>query len=267
MLRNWPRALISEHDALLSYLFSTLALPIKPHIQHPILQDLFHSQMNRFIRIMDIKQPSLPTTEPLGTSTGPRRSRNGCQQCRKRKRKCDEQHPRCLACVERQLPCNWRREPRRHQVARRHHQFNKDFTLPKEMRPLVTVFAVPSTSIQERLLSYFNTNSPLWLTSGGNVEECSGIIIPVALRNPLVMNCVLTLAAGDWGKYQPASTEMATLACGFYGQAIAGVNAALSHEVSASSSSGSASPEKTSWQSSGNSHHSLLLLPHVYLAC
>ncbi|KAH7010418.1 fungal-specific transcription factor domain-containing protein [Ilyonectria destructans] len=168
---------------------------------------------------------SLDSTE---SSIGARRSRKGCQQCRKRKRKCDERHPRCLACEERDLPCNWQREPRRPQIARRINHFNKDFTLPHEMRPLVTVFAVPSAPIQDGLLSYFNAKSPLWLTSGGDAASCSGVIVPIALHNPLVLNCVLVLAAGDLCKYQPASSDMASLTCGFYGQAIAGINLALS---------------------------------------
>ncbi|CAH0045619.1 unnamed protein product [Clonostachys solani] len=203
------------------------------------------------------EQSSLPNPTLPETSISPCRSRNGCQQCRQRKRKCDEQHPRCLACVERDLPCSWQRNPsRRRQLARRSHNFNKDFTLPQEMQPLVTVFAVPSTPIQERLLSYFNTNGPLWLTSGGNVEASSGVIIPVALQSPLVMNCVLTVAAGDLGKYQPANTEMTSLACGFYGQAIAGIHSALKKELSPTLQPASPSPGNSTLDSGSNDDHS-----------
>ncbi|KAL1873126.1 hypothetical protein VTK73DRAFT_1087 [Phialemonium thermophilum] len=176
-----------------------------------------------------------PDGSPSATSSscrplGAPRSRNGCQQCRKRKRKCDEHHPRCLACVDRGLPCDWGREPRQPQVARRRHHVNKDFTVPQEMRPLVTVFAAPSQPIQERLLSYFSTNSPLWLTSSGDTTACSDVIVPIALQNPVVYNCILALAAGDLAKYQPASSEMANLTYGFYGQAVAGINLALASE-------------------------------------
>ncbi|CAG9983776.1 unnamed protein product [Clonostachys byssicola] len=206
---------------------------------------------------MSLEQSVLPNPTLPESSISPCRSRNGCQQCRQRKRKCDEQHPRCLACIERDLPCNWQRNPsRRRQLARRSHNFNKDFTLPQEMQPLVTVFAIPSTPIQERLLSYFNTNGPLWLTSGGNVEASSGVIIPVALQSPLVMNCLLTVAAGDLAKYQPANTEMNSLACGFYGQAIAGIHSALKNKISSTLQPGLTSPGKSSSYSGSNSHHS-----------
>ena len=204
---------------------------------------------------MNPEQSQLQDATPLETRIGPRRSRNGCQQCRQRKRKCDEQHPRCRACSDRDLPCSWEREPRRRQVARRNQQFNKDFTLPQEMRCSVTVFAAPSTPTQERLLSYFNTHGPLWLTSSGNAAACSRVIIPVAARNPLVLNCVLALAAGDLGKYQPASTEMASLACGFYGQAIAGVNSALGNKLSTFSGPASPSSGTASSHSDGKDYH------------
>ncbi|CAI6088256.1 unnamed protein product [Clonostachys chloroleuca] len=207
---------------------------------------------------MPLEQSSWPNPALPESSVSPCRSRNGCQQCRQRKRKCDEQHPRCLACIERGLPCNWQRNPsRRRQLARRSHNFNKDFTLPQEMQPLVTVFAVPSTPIQERLLSYFHTNGPLWLTSGGNVEASSGVIIPVALQSPLIMNCVLTVAAGDLGKYQPANTDMTSLACGFYGQAVAGIHSALKNELSPTLQPASYSPGKSASESGSSNHNSL----------
>ncbi|KAF4461652.1 Zn(II)2Cys6 transcription factor [Fusarium albosuccineum] len=60
--------------------------------------------------------------------------------------------------------------------------------------------------------------------------------MPIASQCPLVLNCVLALAAGDLAKYQPASSGMASLTCGFYGQAVAGVNLALSHEFDSSGS-------------------------------
>ncbi|KAJ3515293.1 hypothetical protein NM208_g14982 [Fusarium decemcellulare] len=60
--------------------------------------------------------------------------------------------------------------------------------------------------------------------------------MPIASQCPLVLNCVLALAAGDLAKYQPASSGMASLTCGFYGQAVAGVNLALSREFDSSGS-------------------------------
>jgi hypothetical protein len=171
---------------------------------------------------------------PVAAPTA-RRSRAGCQQCRRRKRKCDEQHPRCAACLQRGLECIWQRdEPRRQQVARRQLQQNKDFTVPQEMRPLVTIFTVPPASIQQRLLSYFCANSPLWITAGGDANSmvCLDAIVPVALRSPLVFNCVLALAAGDMSKYQPASSGLASLTQGFYGQAVSGIHSAVNNELS-----------------------------------
>ncbi|KAH7133780.1 fungal-specific transcription factor domain-containing protein [Dactylonectria macrodidyma] len=165
-----------------------------------------------------------------------RRSRAGCQQCRQRKRKCDERHPRCAACIDRDLQCNWQREEPRRQVSRRQHLYNKEFTVPQEMRPLVTVFTVPSACIQQTLLSHFRVNSPLWLTAGGHEKSaaCLSVIMPVALRNPLVLNCVLALAAGDLSKYHPASSGLTSLAHGLYGQAVAGIHSALNKELSPS---------------------------------
>lgn len=164
----------------------------------------------------------------------PQRSKAGCQQCRRRKRKCDERHPACTGCVERGLPCNWQRqEPARRLVSRRQSQYNKDFTLPEEVRPHIVIFAAPSGPSVQTLLSHFYTTSPLWITSGGERrrEACLSLIMPVAERNPLVLNCVLVLAAGDLSKYCPSTSDMASLCHGFYGQAVAGLHSALNNEL------------------------------------
>ncbi|KAI0146129.1 fungal-specific transcription factor domain-containing protein [Xylariaceae sp. FL1272] len=162
-------------------------------------------------------------------ATPVRRSRSGCQQCRQRKRKCDEQHPSCSACLQRSLPCQWVREPSRPRVPHRHVQYNKAFEVPRDMRALVTVFTIPTTSIKERLLAHFRSHSPLWLTIGGDTRKTTllDIIMPVAARSQLVSDCILTLAAGDLSKSEPRSAEMSNLTNSFYGQAMSGLRSEL----------------------------------------
>jgi hypothetical protein len=164
------------------------------------------------------------------------RSRAGCRQCRQRKKKCNEQRPRCSACAARNLPCNWSRGPRGPPAARRDLRQNNDFALPQAMRLLVSVFVTPTATVQERLLSHFDSNGPLWLTSVGNADGSSKLVIPVAIRCPAVLNCILTVAAGDLSKYQPASSEMRSLTCGFYGQAVASIRSAIDSQISSSGS-------------------------------
>lgn len=167
------------------------------------------------------------------------RSKAGCQQCRRRKRKCDEVHPSCTGCVQRGLQCSWQRlEPARRLVSHRQYRYNKDFTVPEEMRPLVTVFAVASGSSVQTLLSHFCAASPLWITSGGErkADACLPLILPVARRNPMVLNCVLALAAGDLSKYSPCSSGMASLSHGFYGQAVAELHSELNNELASTHS-------------------------------
>ncbi|KAL4786575.1 fungal-specific transcription factor domain-containing protein, partial [Aspergillus varians] len=177
----------------------------------------------------DTTDRSSPPEAPL-----PARSRSGCQQCRRRRRKCDEQHPCCTACLTRNLPCNWEREKttRKHSYHRRLHQ-NKDFAVPEEMAPFTTIIATPTAPMVDTLMVHFSEVSPLWLTIGGRKKrsDCLDIIMPCITRSPLVLNCVLAVAAGDLSKYQPASADMATLSCGFYGQAVAGIRSALNTEL------------------------------------
>lgn len=105
--------------------------------------------------------------------------------------------------------------------------------MPAQMRSLVTVFAVPSGSSVQTLLSHFCAASPLWITSGGQQKRdaCLPLILPVAQRNPMVLNCVLALAAGDLSKYSPSSSGMASLSHGFYGQAVAELHSELNNEL------------------------------------
>ncbi|CAG9990189.1 unnamed protein product [Clonostachys byssicola] len=175
----------------------------------------------------NITQPSQPCST---------RSRAGCRQCRQRKKKCNEQRPCCSACIARNLPCNWSREPRGPSAARRDSRQNNDFALPQAMGLLVSVFVTPTAPVQERLLSHFDANGPLWLTSVGNADGSSKLVIPVAIRCPAVLNCILAVAAGDLSKYQPASSEMTSLTCGFYGQAVAGIRSSISSQASSSGS-------------------------------
>jgi hypothetical protein len=71
------------------------------------------------------------------------------------------------------------------------------------------------------------------------------------------MNCLLTVAAGDLAKYQPANTEMNSLACGFYGQAIAGIHSALKNELSPTLQPASHSPGKPTLESGSSNDNSL----------
>ncbi|KAH0429112.1 hypothetical protein CcaCcLH18_08609 [Colletotrichum camelliae] len=100
------------------------------------------------------------------------------------------------------------------------------------MRSLITVFALPPASVQDRLMSHFRAKSPRWLSASGGErsEDYLGLIIPVAIRNPVVQNCILALAAGDMCKYEPASSNLLGLTHGFYGQAVAGINEALNKQ-------------------------------------
>jgi hypothetical protein len=108
--------------------------------------------------------------------------------------------------------------------------------IPSEMRANATVFATPKATAVEQLLGHFRETSPLWLTIGGaeRREECLRLIMPATLRSPIVLDCVLTLAAGDLSKYQPANSDMRNLCCGFYGQVVAGIQAALENEFTPS---------------------------------
>lgn len=172
--------------------------------------------------------------DSICTTALPQRSKAGCQQCRRRRRKCDEQHPSCNRCSERNLTCNWQREVKNPKKAiHRKRKSNKDFALPYEMISLTTVFATPVGSIVEKLVSHFSATSPLWLTVGGNkrIATCLRLIMPALHRSPLVLNCVLAVAAGDLSKYQPASSDMTNLSYGFYGQAVAGIQSAVNHEL------------------------------------
>lgn len=171
----------------------------------------------------------------IGSSDAPvQRSKTGCQQCRRRKRKCDERLPLCTGCVERGFPCQWTREvpsrPRR--MPPRHSQYNRDFAVPQEMRSLITIFSVPTIPIKERLLAHFKAYSPLWLTIGGDVRRSTllSLVMPVVERSPLVLDCVLALSAADLSKYESTSSELASLANSFYGQALSGVRSALDRE-------------------------------------
>lgn len=120
----------------------------------------------------------------------------------------------------------------RKQLPRRQTRLNKDFAVPHEMRPLTSVFTAATTPIIQALLSHFHDASPLWITIGGaeKIATCQRLIMPVAARSPLVLNCVLALAAGDLSKYYLASSDMGNLSCGFYGQALEGIRSGLSGE-------------------------------------
>ncbi|ETS74476.1 hypothetical protein PFICI_14342 [Pestalotiopsis fici W106-1] len=183
-------------------------------------------------------QPAV--VDPLKVSRIPvQRSKTGCQQCRRRKRKCDERRPSCTGCVERGLPCQWIREPpSRPRIPPRHSPYNRDFAVPHEMRSLMTVFTIPTSSVKERLLAHFQAYSPLWLTIGGDVRRSTllSLVMPAVERSPLVFDCVMALSAGDLSKYESTSSDLINLANSFYGQALAGVRSALDREFLSSNS-------------------------------
>lgn len=131
------------------------------------------------------------------------------------------------------MPCQWTREtPSCPRIATRRSRYNKDFAVPQEMRSLTTIFSLPTISVKERLLSHFLAYSPLWLTVGGDVRRSTlfSLVMPVVERSPLVLDCVLALSAGDLSKYESTSSDLASVANCFYGQALSGVRLALSRE-------------------------------------
>ncbi|KAJ0103864.1 hypothetical protein J7T55_001234 [Diaporthe amygdali] len=132
------------------------------------------------------------------------------------------------------------------------------------MRPLTTVFTAATTPVVQALLSHFRDASPLWLTIGGTKRRaaCQRLIMPVAARSRLVLNCVLALAAGDLSKYHLASSDMANLSCGFYGQALEGIRSVLDSERAPSGSVGAGAHNAAAV----NFTNSERILPHINAA-
>lgn len=160
------------------------------------------------------------------------RSKDGCLTCRRRKKKCDERHPTCTGCHRNHLTCQWpttevavrMRRPRRRQVL-------SDMTIPPELAAMVTVFAVPSPGLVRRLLDHFAKHGPMWLTSrmGNRRTAILSHIFPEAMESPLILHCVLMIAAKDLLKYD-SNVELQASAVEYYGRAISGLREALRGE-------------------------------------
>ncbi|OAA60378.1 Zn(2)-C6 fungal-type DNA-binding domain protein [Niveomyces insectorum RCEF 264] len=170
-----------------------------------------------------------------GDSLGSRRTTTGCLTCRRRKKKCDEARPSCAACIRNKVPCTWpdadaphKRKPQ----LRRQQGYNKDFAVPYRMVGMMTVFAVPSPSLTDRLGAHFIESSPNWISSirGHQGAEFLRRVMPSALQSQLVLECVLTVAAADLCKLGDRSKELEQLSYECYGLAAAKLSSIIAAE-------------------------------------
>ena len=60
--------------------------------------------------------------------------------------------------------------------------------------------------------------------------------MPLALENPLTLNCILAASAADLMKYDIEQPELRTMALELYGKAIAELSTAVSRELAHGSS-------------------------------
>ncbi len=132
-----------------------------------------------------------------------------------------------MVCVWQETPS--RRKPQLH----RKHGYNKDFAVPSEMTGSITVFAVPSTSLTERLISHFLECSPNWVSSihcyQGAQYLCN--VIPSALDSQLILDCVLAVAAGDLCKTDDDCKELEKLSYEYYSHAAVSLSSAVAKEA------------------------------------
>ncbi|PYH88375.1 hypothetical protein BO71DRAFT_445303 [Aspergillus ellipticus CBS 707.79] len=107
----------------------------------------------------------------------------------------------------------------------------------------MTVFAAPSMTLQQRLISHFAFASPTWISSVRVSDGADFLryLIPMAMRNDMVMDCLLAIAAGDLGKIGGESVELQRLSHQHHGVATAALSSAIATEM-ASNHSGSVSP-------------------------
>ena len=173
-----------------------------------------------------------------------KRSRKGCQTCRNRKKKCDEVHPECGGCVRNSLSCQWPldtsqlQQPRRRRRRQNGHLWTSGIDIPQGLDTMIVVFAVPSRKLLCRLLSHFTQFSPQWMSisPGQRRNKFLSHVMPLALENPLTLNCILAASAADLMKYDVEQPELRTMALELYGKAIAGLSAAVSRELAHGSS-------------------------------
>lgn len=193
--------------------------------------------------------PPQPHTQSISRSRP--RSKTGCSSCRRRKKKCDETHPICNACQRNNLVCTWPEEsptntstPRTRRPRRRHNLADGGHRLPLELAAMVTVFATPSDDLVRRLLTHFSHFGPTWLTSriGVGRTRILGHLFPETMESPLILNCVLMIAAGDLVKYDPFDVRVQAAAVEFYGTAVEGLRGAVGTHSSSGNVSG-----KLSW--------------------
>ncbi|RAL17474.1 Zn(II)2Cys6 transcription factor [Aspergillus homomorphus CBS 101889] len=179
-----------------------------------------------------------PNTLPLPRKKKQyQRSTTGCIMCRTRKKKCDEQHPICTGCQRNGLICEWpsaerpQRKPRRPQ---HHHLPQMGYALPPHIASMITVFAVPNADIVNRLLSHFTDYSPRWLSTRTESRRSEFLyhLIPAAMDSPLILKCILTVAAADLIKYDSSNVGLKGAAVEYYGQALASIReAGFMHHV------------------------------------
>ncbi|PLB51517.1 hypothetical protein P170DRAFT_506516 [Aspergillus steynii IBT 23096] len=165
------------------------------------------------------------------------RSKTGCGSCRRRKKKCDETHPVCNGCQRNNLACTWPggspsdkgTAPQTRRPRRRQNLADGGCRLPPELAGMVTVFATPSDDLVRRLLTHFSHFGPTWLTSriGTGRTRILGHLFPETMESPLILNCVLMVAAGDLVKYDPFDVRVQAAAVEFYGNAVEGLRDAV----------------------------------------
>lgn len=104
--------------------------------------------------------------------------------------------------------------------------------LPSEIAAMVTVFAMPSPRMVHRLLAHFTDCSLRWLSIRTGCHRTTFLhhLLPAAMENPWVLNCILTVAAADLTKCDSANLELQCVAVEYYGQAIADLRKALREE-------------------------------------
>ncbi|RFU33823.1 hypothetical protein B7463_g2496, partial [Scytalidium lignicola] len=59
--------------------------------------------------------------------------------------------------------------------------------------------------------------------------------MPVAIRNPVVLHCVLALTAADLSKFENLDSDLMSISYNHYGQALKGIQSALKYEVNSAS--------------------------------
>ncbi|KAL2829072.1 fungal-specific transcription factor domain-containing protein [Aspergillus pseudoustus] len=170
-----------------------------------------------------------------------RRTKTGCQPCKQRKKKCDEVHPTCSGCARNDIVCQWPSPmtassdlPQRRQRIKRRLSRAKAPQLTPGLLGMVTVFAVPSVRILERLFSHFSEYGPLWLSigPGGRRTSFLGHIVPIALHSPLVLNCIFAVAAADLTKYNAVERDLDIVSLEMQSKAITELSDAIGQEIS-----------------------------------